>query len=390
LFFTPQARGTALARSTDGSLYVAGSFAGIIDFGSGSLASMSELSDLGDAGLEDAGLGDAALGGCLLTCAPDAVVVKLDAAHAHKWSKQYGGKEGDAAQGIAVDSAGNVLVTGVFRGTADFDGASLTAEGADQRDVFLVKTDAGGSLIRALDFGGAGDDLGYGVATHGTDVVVVGSFTGSIDFGRGAVPSGGTEYQAFVAKLDESGQEVWSRSLPATIHSLASGVAVDSAGNLFVAGLYRGELNLGSETLSGDFDEAFVVKLDAAGNVLWGHSYGAYENDGASAIAVGPSDEVTVVGSVSYYPVDFGGGALRGGIFDDLFAVTLDAQGTHLCSRRYAASDGSSAAHGVAVDATGRVLIAGSFNRSVDFGKGTLVSTGGSDGVVLALEGSAQ
>jgi hypothetical protein len=71
-------------------------------------------------------------------------------------------------------------------------------------------------------------------------------------------------------------------------------------------------------------------------------------------------------------------------------AVTLDAQGTHLCSRRYAARDGSSAAHGVAVDATGRILVAGSFNRSVDFGKGTLVSMGGSDGVVLALEGSAE
>jgi hypothetical protein len=86
-----------------------------------------------------------------------------------------------------------------------------------------------------------------------------------------------------------------------------------------------------------------------------------------------------VTGQVSSDAVDFGGGPLRGGRFDDLYVVTLDASGAHLCSRRYGGVDGSSAGLGIAVDSAKNATVTGSFSRSLSFEADTLTSSGGLD-----------
>ena len=55
----------------------------------------------------------------------------------HLWSKRFGGTSIDTALSIAVDSGGNVLVTGWFDGTANFGGGDLTSAGF--YDIFVAK-----------------------------------------------------------------------------------------------------------------------------------------------------------------------------------------------------------------------------------------------------------
>jgi hypothetical protein len=125
------------------------------------------------------------------------------------------------------------------------------------------------------------------------------------------------------------------------------------------------------------------VKLDANGTHVFSKRFGGIRNDEADAVAVDADDRVLVAGEVSA-TVDFGGGPISGGSFDDLFVLTLDPTGAHVCSRRYGTTlDGTSGALGLAVDAEGSALVAGALSGTVRFGGDPLTSTGGLD-ILLA------
>jgi len=182
-----------------------------------------------------------------------------------------------------------------------------------------------------------------------------------------------------VAKLDPDGRFLWAKQLGATTQAFGLGIARDSTGAVIVAGAYRGTIDAGGGPVQSAFNDGFVVKLDSGGNHVFTKSFGGRQNDEADGVAVTSDDRVLVTGQVSSDTVDFGGGPLRGGRFDDLYVVTLDPSGSHLCSRRYAGLDGSSAGLGIAVDPAKNAIVTGSFSGSLSFGADTLTSSGGLD-----------
>ncbi len=113
---------------------------------------------------------------------------------------------------------------------------------------------------------------------------------------------------AFVAKLDNNGNLVWATDLGGTGNTLASGVAVDSAGNVDVAGSFTGTANFGtgnttvSLTSSGGTD-AYLAQLNATGNLVWAQNWGTTGNDAAQAIAVDTSGNIYLAGSFQARPV---------------------------------------------------------------------------------------
>ena len=85
-------------------------------------------------------------GGALLSAGQgDGFVAKYTAAGTFSWGKRYGGSAGDEGRGIAIDGGGNVLIIGNFYGTADF-GAQTLVSNANSSDVFLARLLASGSL----------------------------------------------------------------------------------------------------------------------------------------------------------------------------------------------------------------------------------------------------
>ena len=122
-----------------------------------------------------------------------------------------------------------------------------------------------------------------------------------------------------------------------------------------------------------------MIKLDAGGNHVFTKSFGGVQNDEADGVAVTSDQRIVVTGEVSSDSIDFGGGRLPGGRSDDLFVVTLDPGGAHLCSRRYGSSGGSSAGLGIAVDSANNALVTGAFSGSVNFDSNALASSGGLD-----------
>ncbi|MCB0158575.1 MAG: DUF11 domain-containing protein, partial [Caldilineaceae bacterium] len=105
-------------------------------------------------------------------------------AQALDWATQAGGTSRDLGYGIAVDGAGNSYVTGHFAGTATFEATTLTSTGGD--DVFVAKYDNAGTLVWVAQDGGTGFVIGRSIAVDSAgNSYVAGDFFGTATFGAG-------------------------------------------------------------------------------------------------------------------------------------------------------------------------------------------------------------
>ena len=164
-------------------------------------------------------------------------LLKLDRNGNFVWAKALAGMH----HSIVVDPMGNLIVSGSFTGTEDFDPGPGTLEltSAGMSDMYVCKFDAGGSLIWARQMGGVGNegDVQPGLATDSAgNVYTTSAFSGPSDFDPGAGTFELTGSGAFVSKLDTNGDFVWAAAFTgwATGHS----VAVDGGGNVYCAGNY--------------------------------------------------------------------------------------------------------------------------------------------------------
>jgi hypothetical protein len=186
----------------------------------------------------------------------------------------------------------------------------------------------------------------------------------------------------------------WAQLFGALGDQQAKVVAVDTTGNLLVAGTFSGAIPLPGTTLTAmGTGDLFILKLDPAGKPLWGKSFGAPNTSFfPSAAAVDGAGEVVIYGSVSG-PVSFGGPAVGPGLF--VTKLSSDGQET-MWSKGFTSSLGVNGASGqaLAVTAQGDVVIGGHFDGNIDFGKGVLQSTNGfGNGFIAKLasvDGSGQ
>jgi hypothetical protein len=192
----------------------------------------------------------------------DIFIMKYSPLGVLQWSKRIGGSSYDKAYSVAVDSSGNVIVTGYFGGTADFGGGTLTSAGF--YDIFLAKYSSSGGYLWSKSFGSTTIDIGYGLTVDSTNnIILVGFFQATVDFGGGLLTSAGTS-DIIVAKYSSAGTHLWSESFGSTGDDVAYGVAVDSSDsdNVLVTGYFNGTVDFGSVPLtSNGFADVFLVKI---------------------------------------------------------------------------------------------------------------------------------
>ena len=156
-----------------------------------------------------------------------------------------------------------------------------------------------------------------------------------------------------------------------------------------LAGLFKGSIILGGGNLSSlGGTDIFLAKLDANGKPLWSQRFGDPSAQAAHGVAVDPSGNVMMAGSYEGN-LNFGGGNLgrAGGI--DAFVVMVDSDGNHRWSKHFGDSE-SQVATGVAVDPSGDVVVAGWFQGTVNFGDGPLSAADSKDVFLAKLSGSGK
>jgi hypothetical protein len=317
-------------------------------------------------------------GGGTLVSAGDAdiFVAKYNANGAHQWSQRFGSTSYDQGVAVAVDGSGNVVVTGSFQGTVNFGGGALVSAG--DADIFVAKYNANGVHQWSQRFGSTGFDLGTAIAVDGSGTVVVtGGFEGTTNFGGGSLVSAGG-YEVFVAKYNASGVHQWSQRFGSTLDDLGYDVAVDGSGAVVVTGYFMGTVNFGGGNLvsAGSLD-IFVAKYNTSGVHQWSQRFGSTTNDQGAAVAVDGSGNVIVTGRFQG-TVNFGGGNLVSAGSYDIFVAKYNASGVHQLSQRFG-STSVDEVRAVAVDGSGTVVVTGYFQGTVNFGGGNLVSAGSGD-----------
>ena len=158
--------------------------------------------------------------------------------------------------------------------------------------------DSDGGFLWARAFGGPRDDYGYAIYAVGNEqVYVAGSFFDSMALGDLGTLSSSGGADAFVLKLDGGGSILWAKTMGGPSEDEARSVWADAAGAVYVAGYFRGEADFGpaSLTSAGSWD-IFVHKLDRDGNSQWAESFGGSDNDKAFSACLDTSGDYYLSG----------------------------------------------------------------------------------------------
>jgi hypothetical protein len=245
----------------------------------------------------------------------DAFVTKVSATGAMLFSTYLGGSGNEHAGGVAVGAGGVVYVAGGTFSTNFPVAGPIQAANAGGQDAFVTKIAAAGtSFVYSTYLGGGGGTLASpeqanGIAIDASGNAYITGVTNSTNF-----PVTGGSFQgtfrgvqdAFVTKINPAGSGfAYSTYLGGTSFDWASGIAIDSGGNAYVAGYTSSQdfptVSGVQAAFNGKYD-AFVSKLNAAGNGLSFSTYfGGTESDAANAIALDAAGNIFTGGQTASF-----------------------------------------------------------------------------------------
>lgn len=351
---------TGLVLDDAGNMYISGSFEVSPDFDPGS----------GTYTVNSAGVADV-------------FVLKLNPMGDLVWVKSFGGSLYDYGNFITMDQQGNIHVTGVFQGTADFNpGAGITnLTSAGGNDIFVLKLDPSGNFLWARSYGGSEDDFGYAVSVDASgNVFTTGYFYDTVDFDPGAGTSSHTvvgDADMFVQKLDASGNFLWARTFGGNYGDAASMIINDPSGNVYTGGNFVDLVDFDPGV--GTFDvtsagnrDVCIQKLDASGNFVWVRTFGGTSDDRPRSLKMDASGNLYCAG-IFYSTADFDPGPNTANLtsqgFQDSYIQKLDPEGNFLWAVSFGDTydDQLMEMH---VDASNSIYSTGSYGETVDFDPG--------------------
>ncbi len=289
-----------LARDAKGNLYVTGRFTKQISFGATTLTSKGSY---------------------------DVFFAKLDPAGKPLWASSGGSKYEDRGQGITADGAGNVYVVGEFNKDATFGKHTLTSRGGI--DLFVAKLDAGGSYSWIKTAGGTRVDRALAAAaTPDGKLFVTGQINGEATFGAAKFKPKNTYHDAFVARYSPSGSVVWVRGAGGLGTDVGQNIAVDSAGNSYITGVFEKVGTFGTlEVSSRGFRDVFAARLDAAGTFVWAASGGGSGLDQGVGLSLDKAGNTYITGVFQSSSATFGSVTLKRAGGEDAFVARVNKKG---------------------------------------------------------------
>ncbi|MEZ6193543.1 MAG: SBBP repeat-containing protein [Phycisphaerales bacterium] len=274
----------------------------------------------------------------------DVFVTKYNPSGVALWSRQFGTVEDDRATALTLDGSGNVYLGGIRGYTIGSPGGA-----GNFNDGFLMKLNPSGDQLWSKQIVSAKDDEVRSVAVDDAgNIFISGTTRGDL-----AAPNAGST-DAFLMKFDPSGTELWSRQVGTSSSDFAPSVAVDGAGNAFITGYSTG--NFGGPN-QGYFD-AYLMKYDSSGSTQWVRRFGGSYVDESYSVSVDAAGSVFISGRT-----DSGLGAVDPDDMD-AFIVKLDTAGNQLWSELIS-SPGTDESYAITVDETGNLYMTGRTNNQL-------------------------
>jgi len=295
----------------------------------------------------------------------DMFLSKFNSQGEYQWGLTWGSPsillDGERVNDLAVDSYGNVLIVGNFKGRIDFDPGPKTDEHIANggTDVFLCEYDLNGKFNWVTTWGGQEDDYGTCVAVDARNDIYV-----------------GFNYQenAFLRKCCMDGETLWVRSWGSPGQASVSDIAVDSGSRVYISGTYEGEADfdpgpgISPGSWSGKAD-IFLSRFDANGDLVWVRAWGGNAYDWVSGMA---TDDIGNIYLGGYFEniVDFDPGSITNEKISngdqDAFILAINISGDYIWSQTWGGNSDDCIIT-LSTDYIGNIYASGCFSGSVDF-----------------------
>lgn len=206
------------------------------------------------------------------------LIMKLNNSGSLTWAREMTGSDHDFVTGIALDSSGNVYVSGHARSSS-----------AGNYDMAIAKYNTSGTFQWHYYYGGSGWETTTGIAVDSSSnayTLSYSSASGSNDTSNGNL---------IITKWNSSGTIVWQRTLgdPSTYEELknySNSVVVDSSDNVYISAMVNG-----SATFSGTY-EIILAKYNSSGVIQWQRFFGGADTEEPAGLSVDNSGNIYVTG----------------------------------------------------------------------------------------------
>jgi len=295
------------------------------------------------------------------------------------YSTYLGGSSTEEGYGIALDSSGNAYVTGYTKST-DFPTTLNPVDTADsEEDVFVTKFNASGNaLVYSTYISGSKQDWGKGIAVDTSGNAYVTGFTKSTNFPTTPNPIDGDlgytsayDADAFVLKLNSTGSTLlYSTYLGGSKYDQGDAIALGSDNSVYITGYTNSTnfppVNAYDSVYGGDWYDAFVTKINAAGDAIVYSTYlGGGKLDMGHGIAVNSSGNAYIVGrteSTNFPPKNAYQSTHQGYTpddGDDAFVTKLSSSGSTLEYSTYLGGSNDDYGYSIDVDSSGNAYVTG-------------------------------
>lgn len=318
------------------------------------------------------------------------------------YSTYIGGDDEEVSNSIAIDTSGNVYITGYTKSTNyDTTAGSFQTIYAGLRDVLVTKlNNTGTALIYSTYIGGSNNDVGNAIALDASNNTYITGYTTSTNFhvtlGAFQTIFAGSE-DVFVTKLNATGTAlIYSTYLGGNTWDNGNDICLDASGNVYVTGYTESNnftITVGAfQTTKVGVGDVFVTKLNATGTALIYSTFiGGSGAEGGISITIDSSNNIYITGTTDSPNYDVTSGAFQttyGGGFNDAFVTKLNATGTALIFSTYIGGNDKDYATSIVLDTLGNSYITGytlSFNYPTTSGAFQTIRDGGRDVLVTKL-----
>lgn len=360
---------------SQGNIYITGEFSGITDFDPGAATYTMSATNV-----------------------YNSFVVKLNSSGNFIWARQFVSPSHNTGSSICIDNQQQILVTGYFYGSADFNPGSsvFNLVPVGNSDVFVVKLDTSGNFIWAKSIGGNDNDLSKTIKTDATgNLYIMGQFSSTMDFdpGPGTFTMTTSSQKGFLVKLNSSANFLWATEIGLGGYLRPMDFDFDGSNNIYTTGFFQGGIDVDPTSsvdtvLSiGGFD-AYVIKLNNGGNFLWIKILTDSFNTKGAVICTDGNGDVYTSG-VFISKIDLDPGVAMYTVTpagQGMYFLKLDGQGNFISAKNF--NSGGIYSINLERNSSNNFLLSGTFDNSVTIGPGNSVlnSNGNSDVFLSKLD----
>jgi hypothetical protein len=222
-------------------------------------------------------------------------ILKLDSAGVIQWQKDIGGNAWDELHCLQQTSDGGYILGGLSQSNISGD---KTENDWGGNDIWIIKTDASGSIQWQKDIGGTnGDALTCVKQTSDGGYILGANSNSGISGNKTDSCRGGYDY--WIIKLDASGTIQWQKTIGGTDNDQVTSISQTSDGGYIAGGISRSNISGEKTENSRGWDDYWIIKLDASGTIQWQKTFGGSQFE-YSPVVHQTSDGGYIIGGTSF------------------------------------------------------------------------------------------